>query len=239
MTSAGPVDELLAPEPASGGRRSAPDALRTRIVEALELDIVLGRLHPRERLIEQVLALRFATNRSTVRAALAELEHRALIVRRPNAGATVIDLGPEEAVRIYEAREAVETAALALIRFPVPAQALASLRVIQARHAAAVDAHDLGAVFRTNLRFHEALHGLSGNPHLVELIELMAARSRAVRAYAHPEAAVLTQTVEDHRQMILALESGDAERLVALQRAHLKPSLRAYLEAYRRRFPWA
>ena len=210
---------------------------RTRIVEALELDIVLGRLHPRERLVEQTLAERFRTNRSTVRAALAELERRALIVRRPNAGATVIDLGPDEVVRIYEAREALETAALGLIRFPVPASALDRLHAVQAAHAAAVAAGDLGAVFRTNLRFHEALHGLSGNPHLVELIELMAARSRAVRAYAHPDAAALAQAVADHLAMVRALEAGDGARLAALQRAHLKPSLKAYLDAYRRRFP--
>lgn len=236
MTDAATLDEpraLPAARPAP-----AADDLRARIVEALELDIVLGRLHPRERLIEQNLAERFQTNRSTVRAALADLERRALIVRRPNAGATVVDLGPEEVRRIYEAREALETAALGLIRFPVAAPALERLHAIQAAHAAAVAAGDLGAVFRTNLRFHEALHELSGNPHLVELIELMAARSRAVRAYAHPDGAVLARTVVEHQEMIEALAAGAGERLVALQRAHLKPSIEAYLEAYRRRFPW-
>jgi len=47
------------------------------IATSLEEDIVLGRRHPRERLIEQDLCDRFHTHRGDVRLALFELEKKA------------------------------------------------------------------------------------------------------------------------------------------------------------------
>lgn len=219
------------PRAVSSGDRAA------RIVEVLELDIVLGRLHPRERLIEQALAERFGTNRATIRSVLAELERRALVVRRRNVGATVVDLRPDDVEQIYQAREILETAAAALIRHPVPAAFLARLRAIQREHDAAVAHGDLSTAFKTNIRFHAAINAMCGNRHLVELIELLSARSYAVRSYSHRDPAVLERSSQMHWDMIDALEKGDRDRLVALRRDHLQPSKSAYVRAYRQRFP--
>ena len=70
------------------------------IAAQLEEDIVLGRLQPRERLIEQDLAIRFETHRAAVRQALFDLDKKGLIVRVPNRGALVRDLSPDEVRQI-------------------------------------------------------------------------------------------------------------------------------------------
>ena len=67
-----------------------------RIARKLEEDIVLGRRHPRERLVEQDLCDEFHTHRGDVRAALFELEKIGIVRRIPNRGAVVRDLSPEE-----------------------------------------------------------------------------------------------------------------------------------------------
>jgi len=221
------------------GDEFPPERRVQQIVETLELDIVLGRLHPCQRLVEHALAERFGTNRATVRAALTELERRALIVRRRNLGATVIDLSPEEVEQLYAAREIVETAAAALITYPVEQAVLDRLKKLQEDHSAAVAAGDLRKVFQTNIRFHAEINAICGNPHLIEMVELLAARSFAVRSYAHLDPAMLEEAARTHWAMIDALENADRDRLVALRRAHLQPSKGAYIEAYRWRFGMA
>src|SRR5215475_5464349 len=75
---------------ASRARGPLPDAASEKtaivsiITESLEEEIVLGRRHPRERLIEQELCDRFKTHRADVRMALFELERKGLIQRIPN-----------------------------------------------------------------------------------------------------------------------------------------------------------
>jgi DNA-binding GntR family transcriptional regulator len=219
-------------------RVEPPAAPRVRhIVETLELDIVMMRLHPRERLVEGALAERFQVSRATVRTALAEFERRALIVRVPNVGATVVDLQPDQVRALYEAREVVETAVVGMIRLPLPRPVIDRLIAAQREHDAAVAARDLRRVFETNIRFHAEMNALCGNPHLIEMLELLAARSHVVRSYSHSDPAILEAAARNHWDMIEAIEQEDRDRLVELRRAHLQPSKNAYIRAYRQRFP--
>ena len=66
-------------------------------MRALEVDIVLGRLYPRERLVEEQLAKRFETTRHVIRQVLIELERAGLLVHEPNKGATVCEYTAEKA----------------------------------------------------------------------------------------------------------------------------------------------
>ena len=80
-----------------------------RIVQRIEEDIVFGRLHPRERLVEEALAERFGVKRHIVREALADLERRGLIERFRNRGAMVKAYTPEEVEQLYAVRALLET----------------------------------------------------------------------------------------------------------------------------------
>ena len=88
------------------------------IARRIEEDIVLGRRHPRERLIEQDLSDLFRTHRGDVRLALFELEKKGLVERIPNRGATVRGLTPQEVKEIYAVREELEVMAVRIIPFP-------------------------------------------------------------------------------------------------------------------------
>src|SRR5271167_4424522 len=115
-------------------------AMANVIATSLEEDIVLGRRHPRERLVEQDLCDRFDTHRGDVRFALFELEKKGLIDRIPNRGAMVRDLTPKEVTEIYAVREELEVMAVRILPFPVAAGDIAKLAELQKKHSAAVDA---------------------------------------------------------------------------------------------------
>ena len=132
---------------------------------------MLGRRHPRERLVEQDLCADFDTHRGDVRLALFELEKMGIVERIPNRGAIVRDLKPREVEEIYDVREELEVMAVRILPFPVPDADIARLEAIQHAHGKAVDAGDLLAVFHSNVQFHRALFGLCGNTSLIETIE--------------------------------------------------------------------
>jgi len=206
------------------------------IATSLEEDIVLGRRHPRERLIEQDLCDRFNTHRGDVRLALFELEKKGIVERIPNRGAIVRDLTPREVTEIYAVREELEVMAVRILPFPVPAARLAQLEKIQGQHGAAIDREDMLAVFYANLNFHQTLFELCGNACLIETIKNLEQRVYGIRFYANAFPEALKQARRDHLEMLKALRAGRRDELIKLTRQHLRPSPHAYIRAYERRF---
>jgi DNA-binding GntR family transcriptional regulator len=221
--------------PAADATARTP-ALARVVATRLEEEIVLGRRHPRERLIEQDLCEQFGTHRGDVRLALFELEKKGLIERIRNRGAIVRDLTPKEVTEIYAVREELEAMAARILPFPVAPADLARLEALQKKHSAAVDAGDMLGVFYANLHFHQALFGLCDNACLIEAIELLAQKVYGIRSYANASPQVLERARRDHLDMIKALRASRREELIALTRRHLKPQPEAYIRAYERRF---
>lgn len=223
-------------ESAPGPESAREPSVVSLITRKLEEDIVLGRRHPRERLVEQDLCLHFNTHRGDVRLALFELEKKGIVQRIPNRGAIVRDLTPREVTEIYGVREELEVMAVRILPFPVPQADLERLEALQREHSKAVDAGDLLGVFYSNVYFHRALFGLCGNSCLIETIEYLAQKVSGIRSYAHANPATLNDTRRDHVAMIEALRHSRRDDLITLTRRHLKPAAQAYIRAYRQRF---
>jgi DNA-binding GntR family transcriptional regulator len=206
------------------------------IAKRIEEDIVLGRRHPRERLIEQDLSDLFRTHRGDVRLALFELEKKGLVERVPNRGAMVRGLTPREVREIYAVREELEVMAVRIIPFPVNPSDIEKLEELQRQHAAAIASGEMLNVFYSNLRFHGALFGLCGNACLIETIDLLSHKVHGIRSYSNAFPESLDRARLDHLEMIKALRSSRRDDLIELARRHLKPSPEAYIRAYEQRF---
>ena len=206
------------------------------IARRLQEDIVLGRRHPRERLVEQDLCEDFDTHRGDVRLALFELEKMGIVERIPNRGAIVRDLKPLEVQGIYDVREELEVMAVRILPFPVPNADIVRLETIQREHGKAVDAGDLLAVFHSNVQFHRLLFGLCGNMCLIETIEYLAQQVSGIRSCAYAAPGALDSARRDHIAMIEALRHSRRDELIMLTRRHLEPAALAYIRAYRQRF---
>jgi DNA-binding GntR family transcriptional regulator len=124
------------------------------VVDAVEFDILLGRLKPRERLLEDALMARFNAKRHTVRKALEELERIGVVVRAPMRGAAVRDFTAEEVEEVYELRELLQARAVERMVLPCSCAHIEELKQIQREHDAAVAAGDLRMVDKINDKFH-------------------------------------------------------------------------------------
>src|SRR5690606_40961991 len=150
-------------------------------VRILEEDIVLGILHPRERLIEDDLIRRFGFKRHAAREVLAELARRGLVERRKNIGCEVRAFEPREVAELYQLRELLEAEAARTLPCPLPAQSLRELVDIQREHDRAVAAGDPREVFHANQRFHQALFGFCAYGGLHKAIQEYARQPHASR----------------------------------------------------------
>jgi DNA-binding GntR family transcriptional regulator len=229
-----PTKRRLRKAPSKRGGRGP--AVAERIATRLEEDIVLGRRHPRERLIEQDLCEQFDTHRADVRLAFFELEKKGIIQRIPNRGAMVRDLSPQEVTEIYAVREQLEVMAVRILPFPAARGDIDKLDEIQRKHSAAIDSGDLLTVFYCNLNFHRSLYELCGNTCLIETIEQLGQKVYGIRSYANAFPDALDRARRDHVDMIAALRTSNRNELIALTRRHLEPSPAAYIRAYQRRF---
>lgn len=210
----------------------SPRSTVESIVAALEEDIVLGKLHPRERLIEEDLCTRFGITRHVLRQSLVELERMGLIERIPNRGAQVRAMSSDDVNELYALRDVLEKTAAEQIVLPAGDSDLAELRDIQARHDQAMEDIDLVAVFRSNHQFHRKLFSLCKNRFLAEAIDLFAQRAHGVRFLAMADPNEREKAQIEHHKIIAAIEDCDREALVALCHAHLLPSRTAYLTAF-------
>lgn len=211
--------------------RQPSTGILREIVRALEEQIVLGWLMPRERLLEDRLTAEFSCKKHVVREAIAELERMGLVERVLNKGATVRLLGPEEVRQVYSVREALETLAAEQIPLPVPSAFLETLTLIQQSHAEAIEANDHRAAFRANMAFHDTLFGACGNPYLADVIRAAAQKVHGARFFTAASKPHLTRARDEHWAMVAALRTGDRASLVGLCRNHLGPSRDTYLAA--------
>lgn len=201
-----------------------------RIAQALEEDIIFGRLAPGTRLTEDSILARFDVTRHFVRQALVKLEQAGIVERERNKGARVSSLSPEQVRQIYEVRELVTRHAALAIPLPAPAALIDELEAIHVEHGRHIEAGFLRGVHEANDRFHLVMFGACGNQYLVRTIEQYMRFSLPVRANTMTDRAQLEISHSQHRLMIDLLSGHDQWVLAQLCVDHLQPSKQHYID---------
>ena len=201
-----------------------------QVVAMLQEDIVLGRLPPGARLVEEDLADRLHTKRHVLRQAFVELERFGLVERKRNRGAAVRQLTLEDVAQIYAVREVLERAAAAQIPLPMKKTDLRAIEAAQRQHDAAVEAGDAKAVFRANFEFHISLFAACENPYLAAAIDDFRKKTHVVWSYAIVRPPYFRNAQREHKAMLKAIRESDRKRLIELCAQHLNISRNAYVE---------
>jgi DNA-binding GntR family transcriptional regulator len=214
---------------------SASDDKVLTVVQALQHDIVFGRLKPRERLVEEELSARFAAGRHVIRAVLEELDRQGLVVRRPNRGAVVRDYSMPEIEQLYDMRAILQREAALRIPLPGSVKLVTELKAINAEYKRLCRTGDLYQAAFANERFHKVMFAECGNPHLADLIQQFWLKTAAIhsRCYGIGKSNLAARAIEEHKAMIDAIAGGDRQGLAGLCVSHMNPALEAYRTAFR------
>ena len=201
-------------------REEHPGSLRDSVTGALRQRIVSGELAPGTRVVERQVAEQLGVSRVPVREALRALEREGFLEERATRGMVVRRLDPEDVAMLFAVRESLEVVLSHRLVDVLDDDGLATLDDLVAeadgharagRHADAVGA---------NAAFHAALVDLAHSRVLSSIIEPVAGRM-AWLLNQHTEPGAM---VAEHRAIVAALRSRDADRAAAVFGDHLASS---------------
>lgn len=199
-----------------------------RIFTELTTAIVRGELQPGARLSEQQLAERYGVGRVPVREAIQRLEARQLVVRIPHAGARVVSLSLAELRDIYEVRLELESMACRLAARRMTETEIAELQQLLAEHENSITAGQEQGYYQQagDLDFHYRIIQGSHNQRLQQM--LCGELYHLVRMYRYQTSTGSKrpiQALREHRRIVEAIASRDAELAELLMRRHIQLSL--------------
>ena len=191
------------------------EVLRDKIAAVLRGWILDGSLKPGERVVELDVAAKLQVSRAPIREALWLLSRQGLVQISAHRGATVTQLSAQDIRDIFEIREALETLAAKRIRGAVDLHRAGRLQeALRAMEAAARD-KDMSRFSEADLRFHQTLWDLAGNPHLGDVLGELSTRFfgyELIRDLPKAGAFPFDPMLAEHRAMVrLALEGSDRE----------------------------
>jgi DNA-binding GntR family transcriptional regulator len=206
------LPKSLQPSPADGVQFAADKAY-----QQLRDAILDGDISPNRRLVEEELAASLEVSRTPVREALLRLAQEGLVTRV--RGWVVRDHSLEEALRIVEARAAVESAAARLAAAQISDADLE--RLVSIADAIDQPGSTMKELNRLNRQFHALITGACGNPLLVQFAQRTNISHWSLSASWLMSAKDAAEVNAEHRQMIEALTQRDGVVLEALVRAHI------------------
>jgi DNA-binding GntR family transcriptional regulator len=187
----------------------APRTKKDRIVEELRTLVATGEIARGSRVQQDDLARQFKTSITPVREAMRQLEAEGMLVSEPHRGVRVAFTDLEEVKGVYVARRLLEShaaqrAALRVSRRDLRQASESTDAMERARRDG-----DSPAVLEANRRFHFLFYERCGIPSLHELISAM------WLAFPWDVLQVVDgrvgDSVEEHRRIVAAMESGDLE----------------------------
>ena len=186
-------------------------SLREQALTALRRAITSGELAPGRHLVETELSEMLGISRGTLREALRQLEQEGLATAGARGRLSVRHLDAKEIRDIFAVRAALESlAARTLIEQPRRAKAVGELReALELMEEAAQ--RSLEDRIEADLDFHRLLCRLSGNETLLHQWESLEGSIRMSIMFAGLERATSNMSVARHRDVVDAIESGDAD----------------------------
>jgi len=197
---------------------------------ALRAAIVRCDFAPGARLRVDELSRRYDVSSSPVREALARLATEGLVELRHNRGATVAYPSLEEARDVFAVRRAMERL---VVEELCGRLTRAQAQTLEAHVAAEDRAQGRNGPESIRLagEFHLLLAAMTGNALLERYVNEVASRCSLILAiYGRPHSSECA--VNEHRELIAALASGDAARATHLMDHHLEAVMgRALIKA--------
>lgn len=205
--------------------RSRP--LREQIYPIIRALLLTGAIRPGEVIDEKAIAAQLNVSRTPVREAVKRLvdEHLVDVIAQSATRAARIDAKAiEESYLIRRALEMESAAQAAAHMSQEHADRLADILML---HARAVERRQFVEAIACDDEFHRAITGISNLPRLWSAIEISKAQLDRCRYLMVPRDGQAEATLEQHREIIRALNSRDPAKAAAAMKAHLDAAYRS------------
>jgi DNA-binding GntR family transcriptional regulator len=170
-----------------------------------------GRLRPNEHLTQDDLAARLDVSRQPVISALGLLKQQGFLIEHGRRGLAVAPVDPARFDAIYEFRTAIEPLAARLAALRMTPEQLARGRALVEHGTRVAAAGDAPATLQADVDFHTFIYESSGNPLIVETMQLHWQHLRRSMGEVLRRPRFTQQVWREHAAILAAIADGDAE----------------------------
>jgi DNA-binding GntR family transcriptional regulator len=198
---------------------------------AIRERILSGILLPGARIVAEDIATELNISRTPVREAFRQLDAEGLLVMRPNRGAVVASVSPDELLELFEMRAVLEglAARRACLRWT---EDFGDQLHLALRRLGRTDPADPAFIPRHD-EFHALICGHAGGARLMtEADRLRAAVKRHLAVFFKLHETRLG-TLQDHQRLIDDLEGGVPDHAENAMRAHIMQTATKLVEEFR------
>ncbi len=202
-----------------------PETLIDQTYRAILNAICDGGLAAGERLTQESIAERLSVSRQPVAQALALLKNQGFVTETGRRGLIVAHLDPEFFKAIYELRSAIDPMAVRLAAVRMNDKARQDGKAIIKEGYRALRSGELQALVQADARFHTYVYELSGNPLVMEVMNLYWNHLRRAMGEVLQTKGEGKIVWGEHEQIFDALAAGNAERAAQMADAHVRSAV--------------
>ncbi len=200
-------------------------SLHSELLDHIRELIVEGVLPPGSKIPENELCARFGVSRTPMREALKVLAADGLVMLEQNRGAWVSKITVAELEEVFPVMGALEALSGELACQNITPAQLENVRHLHAEMVRHYESKELAEYFRVNQEIHEVILEAANNATLAAQYRSLAHRVRRARYIANMTDARWRRAVEEHEQILKALENREGEKLAGILKAHLHNKL--------------
>ena len=218
-----PVSEQMTPDLVL--KRFAPEeTYKTKVYNALKHAIIDMDIYSSREptwIDERQLAERLGVSRTPIREAVTMLEQQRFVKSMPRRGIMVLRKTKREVVEMIQVWAALEGMAARLVTQHASDAEIARLRpLFEKFNEGHKPADYLSEYSQANIRFHQSIIELTGSAVLAEMTQDLLLHVRGIRQITIGRDDRASRSIQDHLQIIEAIEKRDTELAEKLSRDH-------------------
>ena len=196
-------------------------ALHEQVAHRLRQMLVENRIAPGAKLNERELSEVLKVSRTPLREAIKMLAAEGLVELLTNRGAIAVELLEADVLNTFEVMAGLEAQSGELAAQRITDAELTEIRAMHFEMLAAYTRRDLPTYYRLNSAIHIAINAAAKNAVLTATYKLVNARLQALRFRSNQDEEKWKLAVQEHEQMINALETRDPVAMRAVLMRHL------------------
>jgi DNA-binding GntR family transcriptional regulator len=143
-----------------------PKTLRQQIAAQIRDTLLRGLIKPGEKIVERELAAQFQVSLTVVREAIVQLEAEGIVVKRPNASTSIVQLSSQDILDIFAVRRELERYAFVEAARLISDDELESLEELHNQAIHLAKEGDADAYVQADLAWHQAVWKVTKNQFL-------------------------------------------------------------------------
>ena len=200
-------------------------SLEESVYLTLENSILTGEYQRGDALTEMSICKKLGVSRTPVRSALHRLAEDGLVEIVPNRGAIVVGVSDDDLVDTYKIRMKLEGLASAMATKRMDDKSKALLEETVELSEFYLGKGDVDKLKELDTEFHLIIYKASGNRTLSKILTELHRNIRSYRRIALTVPGRLAKSIEEHRDILTAIKSGDAEKAEKLTSLHIERAM--------------